>query len=115
MKFAFILGCAIALSACSTTKPLEISTTPVEHRILQPSMPSPVSLNDVKFRVITKDTLDAFIAEQTKLQENSNPVFVVVGIDDYQALSLNLAELRRYIDQQKQIIIYYQSATAPVN
>jgi len=28
-------------------------------------------------------------------------------------LSLNFAELRRYIEQQKQIIIYYENAVKP--
>jgi predicted metal-dependent peptidase len=57
--------------------------------------------------------LDQFIAEEAKKQGNSNPVFVVMSTKDYEALSLNLAELKRYIDQQKQIIVYYEGATAP--
>jgi len=29
---------------------------------------------------------------------------------DYENLALNIAELRRYINQQKQIIVYYEEA-----
>jgi len=29
---------------------------------------------------------------------------------DYENLALNVAELRRYIEQQKQIIVYYENA-----
>ena len=32
---------------------------------------------------------------------------------DYENLSLNFAELRRYIEQQKQIIVYYEEAIKP--
>lgn len=104
----------IALAACGAAeKPLEVTTAPVQLEIAQPARPRPVDLVDVKFRVVTADTLDAFIAEQSKLQENDNPVFVAINIKDYQALSLNLAELRRYINQQNSIIVYYQRATAP--
>lgn len=104
----------IVLTACGAAeKPLEVTTTPVQLEIAQPARPRSVDLVDVKFRVVTADTLDAFIAEQSKLQENDNPVFVAINIKDYQALSLNLAELRRYINQQNSIIVYYQRATAP--
>lgn len=104
----------IILAACSTPEQqIEVSTAPVQVEIAQPARPRPVDLTDVKFRVVTAETLDAFIAEQAKLQENSNPVFIAITTKDYEALSLNLAELRRYIDQQNSVIIYYQNATAP--
>lgn len=112
-KLIIACGLAASLSACASTRQIDIATKPVEYTILQPAAPAPVSMNNVKIRVVTKDTLDAFIAEQVKLQGNANPVFVVMNVRDYQAMSLNLAELKRYIDQQKQIIIYYQKATAP--
>ena len=36
-----------------------------------------------------------------------------VSIKDYENLGKNFAELRRYIEQQKQIIVYYEEATRP--
>ena len=36
-----------------------------------------------------------------------------ISVKDYENLSLNFAELRRYIEQQKQIIVYYENAVAP--
>lgn len=108
------LSTLLLLVACGTREtPLEVTTEPVRLEIAQPAKPRPVDLADVKFRVVTADTLDAFIAELSKLQENDNPVFIAISVKDYQALSLNLAELRRYIDQQNSIIVYYQRATAP--
>ena len=114
-KIIIYTATAFILTACASTKPIEISTAPVVNNIYQPAQPEPVTMSDVKFKVVTKATLDAFIAEQIKLQGNDNPVFVVIGIQDYQSLSLNLAELKRYIDQQKHIIIYYQNATSVKN
>ena len=35
------------------------------------------------------------------------------SVKDYENLSKNFAELRRYIDQQKQIILYYEEAVKP--
>lgn len=99
------------LAGCASTRKIDVVSTPTEYQIYQPARPAPVSLNNVKFRVVTKENLDQFIAEQSKKQGNSNPVFVVISTKDYEALSLNLAELKRYIDQQKEIIVYYEGAT----
>ncbi len=37
-------------------------------------------------------------------------VYVAFSVRDYESLSLNLAELRRYINQQNEVIVYYESA-----
>jgi|TARA_R110000744_G_scaffold71334_2_gene143691 hypothetical protein len=36
-----------------------------------------------------------------------------MSVRDYETLALNMAEIKRYIEQQKQIIIYYEKAVAP--
>lgn len=102
----------ILLTGCASTKKIDISTKPVELNIYQPADPAPVKLLDMKFKVVTKDTVDSFINDQVKIQDNPNPVFVVMSVKDYKAMSLNVAELRRYINQQQKIIVYYKKATA---
>jgi len=32
---------------------------------------------------------------------------------DYENLAINIAEMRRYLNQQKEIIIYYEKAVKP--
>ena len=103
---------AAVLAGCASTKEVQIKTVPVTKQVYQPAPPAEVKLTKIKFRVITKENLDAFITEEAKKQGNPNPVFVVISTKDYEALSLNLAELKRYMDQQKQIIVYYQNATS---
>jgi hypothetical protein len=66
----------------------------------------------VKFRVVTKDTLDVLLAELSKSQTGT-PVFIAITTRDYENLALNLADLRRYIEQQQSIIVYYRHMTAP--
>lgn len=73
--------------------------------------PKSVRLNDVKLYVVNKDNFDAFQEEFTK--KNGEFVYLAISIKDYENLSLNFAELRRYIEQQKQIIVYYENAVAP--
>jgi hypothetical protein len=39
--------------------------------------------------------------------------YIAISVKDYENLSLNFAELKRYIEQQKQIIVYYEEAVKP--
>tara|TARA_R110002012_G_scaffold271673_2_gene456872 strand:+ start:673 stop:801 length:129 start_codon:yes stop_codon:yes gene_type:complete len=36
-----------------------------------------------------------------------------MSVRDYETLALNMADIKRYIEQQKEIIIYYEKAVAP--
>ena len=65
-----------------------------------------VLLNDVKIYVVSKLNYDEFIKEYEK--KNGADSYIALSVKDYENLSLNFAELRRYIEQQKQIILYYE-------
>jgi len=73
--------------------------------------PKAVNLNDVKIYVVTKENIDQF--EQDFAKKNGSLVYIAISIKDYENLSLNFAELRRYIEQQQQIIVYYEEAVKP--
>ena len=36
--------------------------------------------------------------------------FVALSMKDYENLALNIADIRRYLDQQEEIIVYYEKA-----
>jgi hypothetical protein len=60
---------------------------------------------------VTEDTFAAF--KQRFEKENGDLLFYAISVRDYETLALNMAELRRFIQQQKQIIIYYEKAVMP--
>ncbi len=37
-------------------------------------------------------------------------VYFALSVPDYENLSLNMGELKRYIEQQKTIIVYYEQS-----
>jgi hypothetical protein len=43
-------------------------------------------------------------------EEHGDVAFVALSIKDYENLALNIAEIRRYLNQQTQVIIYYEKA-----
>jgi len=70
--------------------------------------PKPVQLIDTRVYVVNAETLDEFIEEFKEV--NGDIAFVALSIKDYENLALNIGELRRFINQQKEIIIYYEKA-----
>ena len=111
----YALLVALMLASCSSTQPIQVDTKPVTLTVIQPPPPAPLSLSDVKISVLTAKNIDEFIAAASKEQGTDNPVFVVVSVQGYENLSLNIAELKRYIEQQQAIIAYYRKATTNTN
>tara|TARA_Y100000401_G_scaffold11215_1_gene7679 strand:+ start:441 stop:776 length:336 start_codon:yes stop_codon:yes gene_type:complete len=71
-----------------------------------------LQFNDVYWHVVTEANFDEFIEKFKK--ENGNAwVFYAISVRSYESMALNMAELKRYIEQQKQIIIYYEEAVKP--
>ena len=110
MNFKLLLVglCGIPLVACDAVSTVNISATPVPYQIAIPAAPAAVNLNNINFKVVTKDSVNQFIKDQIAAQGNQDPVFIVVNSNGYQNLRLNIAELQRYIQQQKSIILYYK-------
>ena len=77
------------------------------------SRPKPVQLNDVRVYVVNERILDDFLAEFK--QRHGEVAFVALSMKDYENLALNIAEMRRYLNQQTQIIVYYEDAVKPVD
>ena len=70
-----------------------------------------MSMNNIHFYVVTEDTFEDF--KQRFLKENGDFLFYALSVRDYETLALNMAEIKRYILQQKEIIIYYEKAVTP--
>lgn len=51
--------------------------------------------------------MEEFTAEHGEL------AYVVLSMKDYENLAINIADLRRYIEQQTEIIVYYENAVKP--
>lgn len=81
---------------------MEKTVVPVVER------PKPVNLIDTRIYVVNEDNFESFKEEFKEL--NGDLAFVALSIRDYENLALNVAELRRYINQQTKIILYYEEA-----
>ena len=118
LKNSLVLPLLVTLlltSGCSyfknPLKQIEIKTVEVERVIPTQNRPRPVDLNDIYFYVVTEQNFEDFKKRFAK--ENGDLVGYVLSVRDYETLALNMAEIKRYIQQQKEIIIYYEKAVEP--
>ena len=109
-----LLPLLLLSSGCSSWRevlPVEIKTVEVERKIPTQKRPRAVKMNDVYFYVVTEENFAAF--KERFQKENGDLLFYALSVRDYETISLNMAELKRFIDQQQQIIVYYEKAVAP--
>ena len=102
-------------SGCSLLpreKEIIVQTVEVEKQIPLQLQPKPLQFNDSYWHVVTEANFDEFI-EKFKKEHGEAWVFYALSVRSYESMALNLAELKRYIEQQKQIIIYYEEAIKP--
>ena len=119
---------------------VEVVTKPVQIDIAQPAMPRPIDLKEPKWYVVSdakiieaclKDPetkksncklgredkypegytyLDKFI-DDIKKKHGGDIVFVAMSVADYELMSYNTQEIKRYINQLGEVIVYYRNVT----
>jgi len=72
--------------------------------------PKPLQLNDTRVFVVTKDNYEMFVEEFTETY--GELAFVALSMKDYENLALNIADIKRFLEQQNEIILYYEKAVA---
>lgn len=96
-------------SGCASVEPQVVLKTDyvVKDIPIQPH-PKPLNLHRVKWYAVTPENMEEFL--QRFEEESGITVFFAVSVPDYENMSLNVAELRRYINQQKALIVYYEES-----
>ena len=111
VSLVLLLPLLLLSSGCSSWRevlPVEVKTVEVERKIPTQNRPRPVKLGDVHFYVVSADDF-----KKRFEKENGDLVFYALSVRDYETIAYNMAELKRFIDQQQQIIVYYEEAVKP--
>ena len=114
LKVLSLLPLCLIISNCSSwpkLKQIEIKTVQVDRVIPTQNRPRPLNMNNIKFYVVTSENFEDFKKRYEK--DNGTFLFYALSVRDYETLAINMAEIKRYIEQQKHIIIYYEKAVAP--
>jgi hypothetical protein len=114
LKTTLVLLTLSLVSGCTSffrepVAPVEVVTKTVEVKtpIVHPPMPRPIKLNEPKWYVVSEKNLDEFLEEMEKV--NGTIVFFAMNVGDYEIMAYNMQEIKRYIKQLKEVVIYYQT------
>ena len=103
----------LLLSSCSWKPEKEIITKAEVYVPTINVVPRPESLTllDANVIVITEKNLQEVINRVKDMQGS----FVVYALDpkSFEALAINMEQIKLYIEKQKQIILYYEKAVKP--
>ena len=113
-KLAGLLTVLTIISSCSlfpSRQQVEIISKPIERSIAQPVMPREISLNDPYWYVVSDKNLDEFLTRIEK--ESGNVVFLAMSVPDYELMAYNTQELKRYISELQEVVVYYRKVTTP--
>jgi len=106
-----LLPILLLSSGCSlwpSLKKISVQTVEAKRIIPLQNSPRPVDMNNMHFWIVTEQNFEEFKTKFTK--KNGSFLFYSISVRDYENLALNMAEIKRYIEQQKEIIVYYENA-----
>ena len=112
--YGMISAALLTLMGCSSLRPepqIVTVTNTVKTTVPIVARPKGAQISDVKIYVVTAENYDEFVEKFTA--KNGELAYIAISVKDYENLSLNFAELKRFIEQQKQIIVYYEEAVKP--
>ena len=74
-------------------------------------MPREIDLKAVKWLTVTPDNWEEQLAIIEK--QEGELVFLALTIPDYELMAFNMQELKRYITELKDVVVYYRKVTMP--
>ena len=100
-------GCSWMGSEGQSVEPIEVRTVEIPAPKYHPPLPSQVSFTEVKWKVLTPNTMEAYL-EDLEAGEASVSAYYGLTTQGYENLSNNIADLKRYLRQLKSIVKYYR-------
>ena len=101
----------IAVSGCSlfpTVKPLEVNTIALPAPMYHPPLPMEIQATEVIFEVLTPEIMEEYLQ---LVKEGKAPAvaYYALTTQQYENLSMNMAEITRYTKNILSIVEYYRS------
>ena len=122
ISFSALLAVLVVVSACSRLSPVkEVVTVPqvVETpEIEAPNIrivprPDPIDMQNADIVVVTEANLEEVVARIK--QEQGDFVLYAMTAQSFEALALSFEQIKKFIEEQNAIILYYENAVTPKN
>tara|TARA_B100001750_G_C15337318_1_gene510436 strand:+ start:489 stop:782 length:294 start_codon:yes stop_codon:yes gene_type:complete len=74
-------------------------------------MPREIDLKEPYWYVVSDKNIDEFLSRVEK--DQGQIVFFAMSVPDYELMAYNMQELKRYINELKEVVVYYRKVTVP--
>jgi len=74
-------------------------------------MPREIDLKEPYWYVVSDKNIDEFLSRVEK--DQGQIVFFAMSVPDYELMAYNMQELKRYITELKDVVVYYREVTTP--
>ena len=108
-----VLMMACSCSLIPSKQQVEVISKPIERTIVQPIMPREIDLKDPYWYVVSDKNIEEFLTQIEK--DQGQVVFVAMSVPDYELMAYNMQELKRYINELKEVVVYYRKVTVSKN
>ena len=111
MKKILILSLTILATGCSMmpqqTRPVEVVTIAEPPPMYHPPLPLALQLVDIDWEILTPELMEEYLKQ---LDDGSAPptAYYSLTSKDYENLSMNMAELKRYLREVLGIVEFYR-------
>tara|TARA_Y100001972_G_C7652277_1_gene328058 strand:- start:1353 stop:1736 length:384 start_codon:yes stop_codon:yes gene_type:complete len=110
-KIILTASFAALMSGCSMipsqTKPVEVVTIAERMPMYHPPLPLEVQLVDVDWTVLTPELMEEYL-QRIEAGEAPRSAYYALTTKEYENLSMNMAELKRYLKDTLHIIEFYR-------
>ena len=72
-------------------------------------MPREIDLREPMWMTITPENIDEQLAKIE--QQEGELVFLAMTIPDYEVMAYNMQEIKRYLTELKDVVVYYRTVT----
>ena len=111
MRILLIISALFLISACSGVKVVDVKADVVEQTVIHPNLPAQLSMRKVDWTVFNRAKIEKLLADYP----DREIVLFALSAKGYENLSLNVAEIIRYVKEQKNVIIYYREILPEAN
>jgi len=115
-KIILIVSLALVASSCSMmgdrVKPVSVTTIAKQQPMYHPPLPMEVQMDPVDWEILTPDSLQLYLDNLEK-GEAPRRAFYSLSSKEYEHLSMDMADITRYITEILGIVRFYRDYDKP--
>ncbi len=122
ISFSVLLTVLVVVSACSRLSPVKevvavptvVETPEIDAPVIRiVPRPDPIKMRNADIVVVTEENIEEVI-ERVKTEQGDFVLYAMTA-QSFEALALSFEQIKKFIEAQNAVILYYEEAVKPKN